>query len=217
LSAKAGALCLSLDLRRDQSRIVETGFRGEQLFFAQVLRGVVDGTLERVLVDYLAGSSEATNAPLAPALSTSLVFERARALNAPTAMLASGGAGAGNDVPANSRARIDGALASGYVVLAPMKPIEVAGAPRFAWWQIDPRSGTTTAVTDEALHQATVEVGIIKEKDGSATVWTTVRGTDLAKASRFDSQEQAIRFIIKLQDAMKTMKGVSSFSWVGAA
>ena len=46
---------LSLDLRRDQARGVGTGFRTEQLFYAQVLRGVIDGTLEQVLVDYFAG------------------------------------------------------------------------------------------------------------------------------------------------------------------
>jgi len=54
-------------------------------------------------------------------------------------------------------------------------------------------------VTDEGLHQAIVEMGIQKNKDGTATVWTTVRGTDVAKASRFANHRQAISFVQQME------------------
>lgn len=48
-------------------------------------------------------------------------------------------------------------------MIAPERPIHFAGSGRYAWWEIDPRYGTTTAVTDEGLHQATVEAGILRD------------------------------------------------------
>jgi hypothetical protein len=176
LSTRAGAPRLGLDLRRDQARALVTGFRPEQLFYAQVVRGVVDAALERIVIDYFAGSDKEKDLPWASVFSTSLLFERARALNAPTVLLAGESPGPGSDVPEDSRARIQDALGAGYVLLAPKEPVEVAGVPRFAWWQIDPRSGTTIAVTDEGLHQGMVEYRITKDKDGAAVTIKTDAG-----------------------------------------
>jgi hypothetical protein len=200
-STRANGPRLSLDLRRDQARVVGTGFRKEHLFYAQVLRGVVDGTLERILIDSFAAFSEPTRLSWAPAVSTSSLFERARASSATTTVLTPGTGSLGDDVAADSRARIEEALAAGCVVLVPQSPMEFAGAPRYAWWQVDARSGTTTAVTDEGLHQAVVEMSIQKNKDG-VTVWTTVRGTDVAKASRFANHEQAVRFVEMMEQRL---------------
>jgi len=199
LSTKAEAPRLSLDLRRNQARAVVTGFRREEVFYAQVLRGVVDGTLERIVIDYFAGSSSEKDSPWAPAISTSLLFERARATNTPTVLLARDSSGLGIEVPEDSRARIDEALAAGYVVLAPKGPIALGGVPRFAWWQIDPRAGTTTAVTDEALHQATVEIGTKYESDGKLTVTVGTRGTNLARVTRFKDPELGWQFVARME------------------
>jgi hypothetical protein len=176
LSLKPGAVRLGLDLRRDQARAVGSGFRSGQLFGAQVLRGVVDGTLERVLVDFFAGSPTSSDPSVAAVMSTSWLFEQARASATATTLLSRDTAGLSGDVPADSRARVEEGLAAGHVALAPTGPIAMAGAPRFAWWQVDPRSGTTTAVTDEGLHQATVEVTLVEGRDGKTTVMTGVRG-----------------------------------------
>jgi hypothetical protein len=145
------------------------------LFGAQVLRGVVDGTLERVVIDFFGGSHQTKDPSLASVMSTSWLFEQAHASGATTTFLVRDTAGLTGDVPADGRARVEEALAAGYVALAPTGPIAVAGAPRFAWWQVDPRSGTTTAVTDEGLHQ-TVEVTLVQGQDGKTTVMTGVRG-----------------------------------------
>ena len=54
-----------------------------------VLRGVVDGHLERALADYLAGTDGASRAAGAgaPSVSTSLVFDLAQAAKVPSALL----------------------------------------------------------------------------------------------------------------------------------
>jgi hypothetical protein len=186
---------LSLDLRRDQARVAGTGFGETQLFYAQVLRGVIDGTLERMVVDYFSEFDQKTDVSWAPTISTSSLFERARAVSTGFRLLATGVAGPGGDVPEEGRARIEEALAAGYVVFAPAKPVDVAASPRYAWWQVDPHSGATTAVTDEGLHQATVEMALVKNKDGSGyTVFTTTRGTEVAHAARFSKLSDAYRF-----------------------
>jgi hypothetical protein len=46
------------------------------------------------------------------------------------------------------------ALAGGNWVIAPEHALVVGGPQRFAWWQVDPRSGATIAVTDDGLHGA---------------------------------------------------------------
>jgi hypothetical protein len=61
-------------------------------------------------------------------------------------------------------------------VVAPQRAIAVAGNPRLAWWRIDARSGETTAVTDEGLNAAAVEVTIEHNKS-QATTTVTVEQT----------------------------------------
>jgi hypothetical protein len=161
-SAKAGVARLSLDLRRDHARTAVMGLRPEQNFFAQVLRGVINGTLERFVIDHSTQFRDGHAWPGAPVVSTSLLFERAHAANTPSVLLTRDSSALGSELPEDARARIDEALASGHVLVTPRQPIEVAGAPRFAWWQIDSRSGLTTAVTDEGLHQATAEGMIVR-------------------------------------------------------
>jgi hypothetical protein len=152
---------LSMDLRRDHARAVGTGVRKEQLFGAQVLRGVFDGHLERLLIDYLNTSDVPGSASTVTAMSTSLVFELAQASKAPLVFLEKDTTALAADVPADGRARVDEALAAGWVALAPKGPVGVGGAPRFAWWQIDRRSGSTVAVTDAGLHAAKAELGAL--------------------------------------------------------
>jgi hypothetical protein len=198
LSAGAKGPRLSMDLRRDQARAVGNGLDRGQLFYAQLLRGVIDGTLERIVIDHFTRPSAPTDLTWTPTVSTSSLFERAQASSTTTSVLQQGAGVPGDNVPADGRARIEEALAAGYVVVLPNAPIEAGGSPRFAWWQVDPRTGTTTAVTDEGLHQGTAEIAIVRNKDGSYTVWTTVRGTDMAHAARFTSHREAVHFAEQL-------------------
>jgi hypothetical protein len=201
LSGAAGTSRLSLDLRRDQARAVVTGFRREQLFFAHVLRGVADGTLERIVIGDVAGSSPDKDSPAAPVVSTSLLFERALAAKVPTVLLVGASAALGVEVPEGGRARIDEALAAGYLVLAPQGPVAVGGAPRFAWWQIDPSSGATLAVTDEGLHQATAE-GVFVRYKNKVGIAFRVGTRYLPRSQIFGSAAEADAFFAELQQEM---------------
>src|SRR5206468_10016833 len=69
---------VSLDLRRDSVRAVAWGSKSVDFRTARILRGVVDGTLERIVIEQ-ATSSLREKGRLGPVMSTSLVFERAQA------------------------------------------------------------------------------------------------------------------------------------------
>ncbi len=200
-SIHAGAVRVCIDLRRDQARVASALPGAGQLFFAQVLRGVVDGTLERLVIDHVVGASPEQNAGAAP-FSTSVVFELADAGRVPVVLLPNGERTAlSADVPPDGRARIDAALAAGQLVLAPRDPVPVAGVSRTAWWQVNPRTGTTIAVTDEGLHQSTTEATVIRYKD-KVGVALKVDGKFLPKSEWFRTMDQADWFVVDLQKAL---------------
>ncbi|MGH7511425.1 MAG: hypothetical protein ACREOQ_00740 [Gemmatimonadales bacterium] len=187
---------LGLDLRRERARAVNPGFRKEQLFLAQVLRGVVDGTLERVVVGAAAGGANAD--PHDAVFGTSLLFELASAQKVSPVLVTRGGPALGDDLPEDGRARLEESLDAGQLVIAPARAIQVAGAKRYAWWEIDPRYGATMAVTDEGLHQATVEANILRDKDAGTVNVSFRTGNGLRSREQFHhfySEAEANNFI----------------------
>ncbi|HSZ55261.1 MAG TPA: hypothetical protein VK797_06345 [Tepidisphaeraceae bacterium] len=52
------------------------------------------------------------------------------------------------NIPEEDRSRIGQELAGGYTVVAPERPLEVAGAAGFGWWQVDGQSGETLGMTE---------------------------------------------------------------------
>ena len=123
------------------------------MFFAAVFRGVVEGTLERVLMEYLTAGARRDG--WEPEVSTSSLFERAVGENV-DAILLRDGASFPSPVSGDVHARLNDAMAAGYFVLTPQRTITVGNERRLAWWQIDPKTGETIAVTDEGLHQTAV-------------------------------------------------------------
>jgi hypothetical protein len=154
LSATLDALRVALDLRRDHVRGVALDNPPEDLFYAHVLRGVVNGTLERVYFGHLfpAGSTQD-----ASAMSTSIVFDRAQAEGVSALLLPKEAADLDSSIPPDVAARLRAAQADGFLVVVPSKPVTLGGSKRLGWWRIDPRSGETVAVTDDGLHQGTTE------------------------------------------------------------
>lgn len=190
LSERSGLPRLSLDLRRDEPRVVVSGFERGQLFLAEVMRGVINGTVERQVMSFF-GDGDAD----ASAVSTSAIFERADAEKVEPVLLSRTSsalkAGVSNDV----RGRIDESLAKGHLILAPKTTIAIGGKPRFAWWQVDPRSGRTIAVTDEGLHQAAAEGVVIRNRDGTFTVQVTRHGGRGAERATARTREEAARYV----------------------
>lgn len=150
ISTLAGTPRVVIDLRRDHTRAVTMGSRSTDVFFARVLRGVVQGHLERALIDFV--SAEARQNGWGPGVSTSWVFERAKDAGLPAVVLMREDPGSLRNVPDETRARIQEDLTNGYLVVAPREGIAVGTDFRLAWWRIDPRSGDTIAMTDEGLH-----------------------------------------------------------------
>ena len=118
-----------------------------------MFRGVVDGSLERVVAEFVTHEPNAKGAsPVA--MSASALFEQAQVTRAPMRLLTPQDTSFARGLPENTLARLRNDLAHGYLTVAPARAITVGGTPRFAWWRIDPRSGETIAMTDEGLHGA---------------------------------------------------------------
>ncbi len=102
----------------------------------------------------------------------------------------------------SSPARLEAALSSGSVAIAPTRAVTVAGAPRFAWWQVDRRSGETLAVTDEGLHQMEYSM-VTDQQTGKTTVFAGKAGTRsiLAKPYNFGSAQRAENFVTWMKEA----------------
>jgi hypothetical protein len=187
---------LALDLRRDQARTLVFGFQPERAFYAQVARGVVQGALERAVIEFFAGAARPPGASAPPPpMSTSLLFELAQATGTPTTLLTRGKPALGPGVPEDSRARIDEALGTGDLVMALQRPVRLGNAQRFAWWRINPQLGETTAVTDEGLHQAVVESSTVRNKDGTATVTMRIRGEKYVNQQTFRNSQEAAEYV----------------------
>jgi hypothetical protein len=202
VSTKGAAVHLSLDLRRDHARTVVLGFQPQQLFLAQVMRGVIDGALERLIVDDFAGGGAPNEVSIG--LSTSAVFERlARAKGQP--VLLARNVAARVELPAAAQAWMDESLAAGQIVVTPDRAIDFGGGPRAAWWQVDPRSGTTIAVTDEGLHQAIAEGRVIEASDGTFII-KIVRGGKTVVRVTAQGRQQAVRKFRHIVEAYNRYK-----------
>lgn len=156
----------ALDLRRDQERAVVIGSPQRDVVGARVLRGVVNGTFERAVVE-AATSSLREKGLLGPVMSTSLVFEKARDERVPITLIQEPDPPV-TGIAADAFVRLREDLSQGALVVAPRRSVGIGGVPRFAWWKIQTASGDTIAVTDEGLHSAGSEgtklVGIVKVK-----------------------------------------------------
>jgi hypothetical protein len=173
LTAADDKLAIGLDLRRDSARTLVTGLQPDLAFNVQVWRGVVDGTLERYLTEYMSSSADSDeNRKLG--LSTSSLFESARARNTPAVLFVQNGTMPGSALTADTRARIEESIAAGHVLVAPQQPATIGGANRYAWWQIDPRSGETIAVADDGRRGAGETVIVTTTVTGSGAVMVQV-------------------------------------------
>jgi hypothetical protein len=158
ISWPSGAPRAAMDLRRAQVRAVAPD--AGAVFPARILRGVIEGTFERFVVENATAAARREVGGDTP-MSTSAVFEQARTDRVPAVLVTKETATmpAG---PADGVARLQQEVRAGYVAVVPQRAVTLGGVDRLGWWRVDPRSGETVAVTDEGLHQATGEVTITK-------------------------------------------------------
>jgi len=183
LSGEKDTVRISLDLRRHRMRAVAMGGNDSDVFFAQIFRGVVGGVLERVLTEQLL---DTTNSATQPSLSTAAVLDRAQSEKVPIIVLPEESARLDSTIPEDARVRLERDSRHGLVTVVPARPISIRKTLRLAWWRIDPRSGETTGVTDEGLHQGAterkgVEFHISKSVTGGWWVHVTQSGYGFAR------------------------------------
>jgi len=145
----------SLRAYDDRFRSRETPLASASFRFEQ---GVIDTLLEYVLM----GGGDATNVH-------SVLVAAQRRDGDSTLMLIRPGESAAVDrlqVDPAVKAAIRKDLQSGYVVVAPLKPAEVGGQPRYAWWRIHSETGDTLGVGANREGQGTVE-RILAEMGGA--------------------------------------------------
>lgn len=157
---------ISLDLRRDALRAVGTIASADVLFGARILRGVVDSTLERMLIEYLTAADRQAAPQSISVMSASGLFERAIEQRIPLVLLPAEEARLDNAIPADARSRLREQMTQGFLTVAPRQSVVVEGSQRLAWWRINAASGETVAVSDEGLHQGTTEVSLHQSEKG---------------------------------------------------
>lgn len=87
-------------------------------------------------------------------MSTSALFEVAESQHLPVLVLPTRRNGVSSDIADDTLAEVDLETARGSLLIAPERTLVIAGARRYAWWRVDPKSGDTVAVTDEGLYGA---------------------------------------------------------------
>lgn len=164
-----GAYRVAIDLRRDTAQAVSADQNAENAFFSRVARGVVDGALERAVLDYVAAASPGHGARVRGRISTSALFEIASSRHVPTLLMQSGLPSSAG-LSADALARLDDDLKTGGLVIAPDRGIEMDGVTRLAWWHVNPQSGDTVAVADDGLHASEVMATWRDRADGVRVV-----------------------------------------------
>lgn len=161
---------LAIDLRHSRVLPVADKARlADNRFLLQVIKGVVDGAAESLVMDILlAPPQEGSSAPRTT--SAARLFQEARRQRIKTGFLTKQN---GRNPPAGltkeAAARISADLDAGQWVVMPDQPVAHRGGKRTAWWRIDPATGETVGVTENGLHGAFDEYKVFIDRTTLAT------------------------------------------------
>lgn len=152
---------VSLDLRLDEVKAYP--YRGAPTRLARVFqtaRGIQESVIEGGLIAVATGRDESANTAL---LMRAAEKEKVQLLviNASTrSRLPELVAG----LPAACVQLMNAALSQGREIVVPSRAVQLAGAPRFGWWEVDSASGATIGVMEGGEHQAMAETALSTEK-----------------------------------------------------
>ncbi len=153
-SGKTATVTLSVDLRNDTIRSIP--FPGQNPIASQsfqIARGIMEGAME----------DEITGIPVTPTgavpVSTTSVFQAAAAQGIAITTFAPSDIQSLDltDFSPEAKARISQALAAGDTVMVPAQNVTLNGLPTIAWYEINPTTGQTVAVTSDGGHQGILE------------------------------------------------------------
>jgi hypothetical protein len=202
---------VTLDLRRHTVRAATLTARPDDVFLARVVRGVANGTLERVLGEYATAEAQ-QHGELRLLLNTSTLFDRVETERIPPVVLPAESGRLDAGIPEDTRARLREETDGGHIVVAPQRAVALDGAPRLAWWRVDPRTGDTTAATDEGLHQVTVGYTLQKnESTGRIHITTRVYVNGVARLGT----EQSASFAAKSRLLGRIVQRIMQFEQQG--
>jgi hypothetical protein len=143
---------LSLDLRRNDLRVVGKEMNPNQLAWANVVRGSLDAVLEDIVLRLNLAARERVDA-----LSSIALLERAGEKGNALEAIASLEQITSLRVPEAVRARMSADAGKGVLLFASTEPIKIQHTDRMAWWRVDATSGETLGITDTGLHQSMTE------------------------------------------------------------
>lgn len=156
---------LAVDLRHDQARVApRSSSEATAAFWANVLRGLLDGALEHHLPALAIQAARGASGAGVTQIDTSGLLKRARAQgievraysrrdtpNLHQLIEEAGGSGAVRE------------LADDSVVIMPASSVEVGGEPRLAMWSVDPATGDVLSLLDTGMRgQATTEGKLVR-------------------------------------------------------
>jgi hypothetical protein len=153
-------LSLALDLRSDDTQVVAPpGQAANATFNFRLTRGLLDTSLEDLVMAQLTGSNANTVVPAGAA--TILEAASSQGINAISITSANASAVSTLNISANAQARITNALSRGQVVLTPTSNVMVNGAPVIGWLEMDPNTGYTIGVLEDGGHQVVEAVAVL--------------------------------------------------------
>ncbi|MBX9627736.1 MAG: transglutaminase family protein, partial [Gemmataceae bacterium] len=146
----AGRLGFAIDLTKNDIRVLaRPGQNPAAAVTFNLTRGMMDTYLETAAITPPAGSAAApvgAHGVMAEAVARGVPFVTLTAANASELD--------GLPFPADVKALITRAVAGGKAVLVPDRPVEVGGAARLAWFEMDPATGESVGVLDDGTHGA---------------------------------------------------------------
>jgi hypothetical protein len=150
---------IALDLRRNGLRAVAKGAGPAETARANLARGVLDGAIEDAVVSQLAATLDPH-----PATVVSLLA-RARADGVRPDAWRGAAAIRALALPDEARVRLQAAASETTAIVAAPHAAPLSKGARAGWWQIDLRSGETTAVLDDGLHGARAAIAQDEPED----------------------------------------------------
>jgi Transglutaminase-like superfamily len=136
---------LTLDLGRDEMRITADGVKAQEVISANIVRGIVNGTLESVMF------------PDTGSISTTTIFDYGGHQHIEPRTIPGGKTAIDIKASEDAKARIASGLRGGDTIISPERSVSINGTKRLGWWQINLQSGYTLAVMDNGLHQTASE------------------------------------------------------------
>ena len=122
-----------------------------------IVAGVISHVAESLM---LSGDLGTDAGEVASAISVADVFEAATTAGV-APILITDRLASDAPYPAEVRALMDAATADGLVVIAPSRPVTIAGTERVGWWLVDPATGRTSDQMDDGRGEMAEESFIL--------------------------------------------------------